>query len=96
MTGDTKITAAGVKLADLPAGTINHHWTKDITASPDGTKLYATVGSNSNVGENGIEAEKDRADVSRSIAQAANGACSPPACAIRTARRGNRRAGSSG
>jgi glucose/arabinose dehydrogenase len=61
--GDTKITAAGVKLADLPAGTINHHWTKDITASPDGTKLYATVGSNSNVGENGIEAEKDRADV---------------------------------
>lgn len=61
--GDTKITAAGVKLADLPAGTINHHWTKDITASADGTKLYATVGSNSNVGENGIEAEKDRADV---------------------------------
>jgi glucose/arabinose dehydrogenase len=61
--GDTKITAMGVKLADLPAGTINHHWTKDITASPDGTKLYATVGSNSNVGENGIEAEKDRADV---------------------------------
>ena len=61
--GDTKITAAGVKLADLPAGTINHHWTKDLTASPDGTKLYATVGSNSNVGENGIEAEKDRADV---------------------------------
>lgn len=61
--GDTKITAPGVKLADLPAGTINHHWTKDLTASPDGTKLYATVGSNSNVGENGIEAEKDRADV---------------------------------
>ncbi len=61
--GDTKITAAGVKLADLPAGTINHHWTKDLTASLDGAKLYATVGSNSNVGENGIEAEKDRADV---------------------------------
>src|ERR1700709_2900007 len=61
--GDTKITAPGVKLADMPAGTINHHWTKDLTASPDGTKLYATVGSNSNVGENGIEAEKDRADV---------------------------------
>lgn len=61
--GDTKITATGVKLADLPAGTINHHWTKDITASPDGTKLYATVGSNSNVGENGIDAEKNRADV---------------------------------
>lgn len=61
--GDTRIDAKGVKLADLPAGTINHHWTKDLTASPDGTKLYATVGSNSNVGENGIEAEKDRADV---------------------------------
>ena len=61
--GDTKITAPGVKLADLPAGPINHHWTKDLTASPDGTKLYATVGSNSNVGENGMEAEKDRAAV---------------------------------
>jgi glucose/arabinose dehydrogenase len=61
--GDTKITAPGVKLADLPAGTINHHWTKDLTASPDGSKLYATVGSNSNVGENGIEAENNRAAV---------------------------------
>ena len=61
--GDTKIETAGVKVADLPAGTINHHWTKDLTASPDGTKLYVTVGSNSNVGENGIEAEKNRAAV---------------------------------
>jgi glucose/arabinose dehydrogenase len=61
--GDTKITTPGVKLADLPAGTINHHWTKDLTASPDGTKLYATVGSNSNIGENGIEAEANRAAV---------------------------------
>jgi glucose/arabinose dehydrogenase len=61
--GDTRITAPGVKLADLPAGTINHHWTKDLAASPDGTKLYATVGSNSNVGENGIEAEANRAAV---------------------------------
>jgi glucose/arabinose dehydrogenase len=61
--GDTKITVSGAKLTDLPAGTINHHWTKDLTASPDGTKLYATVGSNSNVGENGIAAEKDRAGV---------------------------------
>jgi glucose/arabinose dehydrogenase len=62
-TGDTRIDAPGVKLADLPAGTINHHWTKDLTASPDGRKLYATVGSNSNIGENGMEAEKDRAAV---------------------------------
>jgi glucose/arabinose dehydrogenase len=61
--GDTKISAPGVKLADLPAGTLNHHWTKDLAASPDGTKLYATVGSNSNVAENGIEAEKNRAAV---------------------------------
>ena len=61
--GDTKIDAPGVKLADLPAGRINHHWTKDLTASPDGAKLYATVGSNSNVGENGIEAETNRAGV---------------------------------
>ncbi len=62
-TGDTKITTPGVKLADLPAGTINHHWTKDLIASPDGSKLYATVGSNSNIGENGIEAETNRAAV---------------------------------
>jgi glucose/arabinose dehydrogenase len=61
--GDTKITAPGVKLADLPAGRINHHWTKDLVASPDGTKLYATVGSNSNVGDNGMEAETNRAAV---------------------------------
>jgi glucose/arabinose dehydrogenase len=61
--GTTKISVPGTKLTDLPAGPINHHWTKDITASPDGTKLYATVGSNSNVGENGIEAEANRADV---------------------------------
>jgi len=61
--GDTKISAPGVKLADLPAGPLNHHWTKDLTASPDGTKLYATVGSNSNIGENGMEKETNRAAV---------------------------------
>jgi hypothetical protein len=61
--GDLRITTPGVKLTDLPAGRINHHWTKDLTASPDGTKLYATVGSNSNVGENGVEAEANRAAV---------------------------------
>jgi glucose/arabinose dehydrogenase len=58
--GDTKITAPGAKLADLPAGPLNHHWTKDLVASADGSKLYATVGSNSNIGENGIEAESNR------------------------------------
>ena len=61
--GDTKIDVPGVRLAELPAGTINHHWTKDLAASPDGSKLYATVGSNSNVGENGIAAETNRAAV---------------------------------
>ncbi len=62
-TGDIRITAPGVKLADLPAGALNHHWTKDLVASPDGSKLYATVGSNSNVGENGMDNETNRAAV---------------------------------
>ena len=61
--GDTQITAAGVKLADLPAGTINHHWTKNIIASRDGARLYVTVGSNSNAGENGLEVETGRAAI---------------------------------
>ncbi len=62
-TGDTQITAPGVKVADLPAGTINHHWTKNVIASRDGSRLYVTVGSNSNAGENGIENEVDRAAI---------------------------------
>jgi glucose/arabinose dehydrogenase len=61
--GETKITAAGTKVVDLPAGAINHHWTKNILASPDGSKLYAAVGSNSNVAENGIAAEEGRAAI---------------------------------
>ena len=61
--GDTHIAGAGVKIADLPAGRINHHWTKNIVASADGTKLYVSVGSNSNVGENGIAAEQGRAAI---------------------------------
>ena len=62
-TGATRITAAPRKIADLPGGPINHHWTKNIIASRDGSKLYATVGSNSNVGENGIENETNRAAI---------------------------------
>ena len=62
-TGATRITAAPRKIADLPGGPINHHWTKNIIASKDGTKLFATVGSNSNVGENGMAAETDRAAI---------------------------------
>jgi len=61
--GDTKISAGPVKVVDLPAGTINHHWTKNVIANADGSKLYVTVGSNSNVGENGIEAEQGRAAI---------------------------------
>ena len=62
-TGQTRITATGFKVADLPAGTINHHWTKNVTANHDGTKLYVTVGSNSNVAENGIDKENERAAI---------------------------------
>lgn len=61
--GQTEITAEGTQVTDLPAGTINHHWTKGLIASEDGSKLYVSVGSNSNVAENGIEAEKDRAAI---------------------------------
>ncbi|ROZ62139.1 sorbosone dehydrogenase family protein [Ramlibacter sp. WS9] len=60
--GQTRITAAPVKVTDLPAG-INHHWTKNIIASPDGSKLYATVGSNSNIGEGGMQIEEGRAAI---------------------------------
>ncbi|TDV33950.1 glucose/arabinose dehydrogenase [Paraburkholderia caballeronis] len=60
--GETGISTRGVELADLP-DTINHHWTKSLLASPDGKKLYVGVGSNSNVGENGLDVEYRRADV---------------------------------
>jgi glucose/arabinose dehydrogenase len=61
--GQTKITDPGTKLTDLPGGPIDHHWTKSLVASPDRTKLYVGVGSNSNVGENGIAAEYERAAI---------------------------------
>ncbi|ESQ89274.1 sorbosone dehydrogenase [Asticcacaulis sp. AC460] len=61
--GVTTITATPQKVADLPAGPINHHWTKNILASRDGKKLYATVGSNSNVAESGMAVEANRAAV---------------------------------
>ena len=61
--GQTKITQPGHMLTPLPGGPIDHHWTKSLTISPDGTKLYATVGSNSNIVENGWDAERDRAAV---------------------------------
>lgn len=61
--GDTHITAPGVKLIDLPAGPINHHWTKNLIASADGARLYVTVGSNSNVAERGMAVEAERAAI---------------------------------
>ncbi|MGI3775789.1 MAG: PQQ-dependent sugar dehydrogenase [Janthinobacterium lividum] len=61
--GETQITAPGVRLTDLPAQAPNHHWTKSLAASPDGSKLYVGVGSNSNITENGIGAEEGRAAV---------------------------------
>lgn len=61
-TGATAITAPGVKVADLPAG-INHHWTKSLVVSRDGSRLYAGVGSNSNVAEKGMAIEENRAAI---------------------------------
>ena len=61
--GDTRITAPGTQVVALPAGPINHHWTKNLVASPDGQHLYVSVGSNSNVGERGMAAEAQRAAI---------------------------------
>jgi len=61
--GDTKITAKPYKLVDLPGGPINHHWTKNVVATPDGSKLYVAVGSNSNVGDRGMRVEEGRAAI---------------------------------
>ena len=60
--GETRITAAAQKVTDLPGG-INHHWTKNLIPTRDGSKLYVTVGSNSNVAENGMELEEGRAAI---------------------------------
>ena len=62
-TNETHIKAPATKVVDLPAGSINHHWTKNVIASPDGSKLYVAVGSNSNAGENGVQQEIDRAAI---------------------------------
>jgi glucose/arabinose dehydrogenase len=61
--GATQIAGPGEKIADLPGGPINHHWVKNIVASTDGTRLYAGVGSNSNIGENGLDKEEGRAAI---------------------------------
>lgn len=59
--GATQITAGGSKVLDLPGGSLNHHWTKNVIANSAGSKLYITVGSNSNVAENGLDQEAGRA-----------------------------------
>ena len=60
--GETSVKANPTLVTQLPAG-INHHWTKNVIANADGTKLYVTVGSNSNIGENGLAAEEGRAAI---------------------------------
>lgn len=61
--GELKISAPATKVVDLPGGPINHHWTKNIIANKAGTKLYVTVGSNSNVAEDGMDIEVGRAAI---------------------------------
>ena len=61
--GQVRISEPGRRVVDLPAGPINYHWTKNIVASPDGARLYVAVGSNSNVGDNGMENELRRAAI---------------------------------
>jgi glucose/arabinose dehydrogenase len=61
--GETQISSSGFKVVDLPAGARNHHWTKNLIASRDGTKLYVTTGSNSNVAEHGMKEEVGRAEI---------------------------------
>jgi glucose/arabinose dehydrogenase len=61
--GQLRIEQPGEPVVDLPAGPINYHWTKNVVASPDGSRLYVTVGSNSNVGEKGMAAEEGRAAI---------------------------------
>jgi glucose/arabinose dehydrogenase len=61
--GETKISAPGEEVVELPAGPLNHHWTKTVLADPKGERLFVTTGSNSNVAENGIEAEEGRAAI---------------------------------
>jgi glucose/arabinose dehydrogenase len=79
--GAMELKGAMTKVADLPGGPINHHWTKNIIASPDGKRLYAAIGSNSNVGENGLENEKGRAAIVEIDLE--NGALRPYATGLR-------------
>jgi glucose/arabinose dehydrogenase len=79
--GATHLEGTPAVVAELPAGRINHHWTKNLVASPDGTRLYVTIGSNSNEVENGIAVEEGRAQI-REI-DLANGRQRPFATGLR-------------
>ncbi|KQS31595.1 sorbosone dehydrogenase family protein [Dyadobacter sp. Leaf189] len=61
--GDTKITSKGEKIVELPAGGYNNHWTRNLLANADGSKIYISVGSASNVADHGIDEEKRRANI---------------------------------
>jgi glucose/arabinose dehydrogenase len=63
MPGANQLIEPGETVFELPAGTLNHHWTKSLIASPDGSRLYVTVGSNSNIAEHGIDKEMHRAAI---------------------------------
>ena len=79
--GATAITVPGVKVADLPGGTRNHHWTKNVVASADGRTLYVAIGSNSNVAEHGLAEEAGRARIV--TVDPATGAVAPYATGLR-------------
>ena len=95
--GQTAVDGTGAKVFDLPGPPINHHWTKNVVASPDGSRLYATVGSNSNIGDNGMAAEEGRAAIwVYDIAARRKPGSTPAACATRTASTSSRTRARSG
>ena len=74
--GDTKIKAPGARLTPLPSGPIDHPWTKSLEATRDGSRLYVGAGSNSNITENGLEAEENRAAICH-LSHCSNRCCRP-------------------
>ncbi len=88
--GQTRITAPGAKVVDLPGGPINHHWTKNVIASSDGQHLYVTVGSNSNVGTTAWKPKRAAPPSGRSIRAPGSIGFSPPGCATLSVSLGNR------
>jgi len=61
--GQMRMEGVPEKIVDLPAGPINHHWVKNVIGAPDGQRLFVTSGSNSNIAENGLAAEENRAAI---------------------------------